>query len=363
MSFERRIEIDPDIRQARTLPSWCYRDAGLHQDVVDRVFAGSWQFAGGAEVLPAVGGVRPWQLLEGCLDEPLLFTRDAEGSLHCLSNVCTHRGRKLIDQPAACSRLRCGYHGRTFGLDGCMLGAPGFTGADLDAVRADRLPGVPHACWRGLSFVTLRGSVPLGEHLRDLDRLVGWLPWEQAIVDPGRSRSYEVAANWMLYCDNFLEGLHIGFVHPKLSRSVDMAGYRTDCFATTNVQIGTAGADDPAFDLPEGHPEQGLRIGAFYFWCFPNLMLNVYPWGCSVNVVVPLGVDRTRIDYSAYVWAPELLDRGASADLDLVEREDDEVIEQVQVGIRSRSYQRGRYVPDHEAGVHHFHRLLAAALR
>jgi choline monooxygenase len=90
--------------------------------------------------------------------------------------------------------------------------------------------------------------------------------------------------------------------------------------------------------------------------------MNFYPWGLSINVVRPLAVDSTRISFLTYVWKPELLERGAGSGLDQVEREDEAVVEAVQRGVRSRSYDRGRYSPAREQGVHHFHRLLAEAL-
>ena len=81
------------------------------------------------------------------------------------------------------------------------------------------------------------------------------------------------------------------------------------------------------------------------------------------NIVKPLAVDRTRVTCLTYVWDPARLDRGAGADLDRVEREDEMVVENVQKGVRSRIYQRGRYSPTREQGVHHFHRLLVRQLR
>ena len=91
-------------------------------------------------------------------------------------------------------------------------------------------------------------------------------------------------------------------------------------------------------------------------------MLNVYPWGVSVNIVRPLAVDRTRVSFLSYVWDPAKVDKGASADLDRVERQDEAVVESVQRGMRSRLYRGGRYAPRHESGTHHFHRLLAGVL-
>ena len=106
----------------------------------------------------------------------------------------------------------------------------------------------------------------------------------------------------------------------------------------------------------EGEP------AAHYFWLFPNLMLNFYPWGLSVNLVRPTAVDWTRVTYLKYVADPDKLDDGAGADLDTVEREDQAIVEAVQRGVASRFYERGRYSPTREQGVHHFHRLLARML-
>ena len=91
-------------------------------------------------------------------------------------------------------------------------------------------------------------------------------------------------------------------------------------------------------------------------------MLNFYPWGLSINVVVPLAVDRTRIVYRTWVADPSRRGKGAGGGLDRVELEDEAVVQQVQQGVRSRLYDRGRYSPSREAGVHHFHRLLTGML-
>ena len=111
-------------------------------------------------------------------------------------------------------------------------------------------------------------------------------------------------------------------------------------------------------DLPEISKDYGKKIAAYYFWIFPGLMLNFYPWGLSVNIVVPTSVDKTEIIYQRYIADPSLIGEGAGGDLDKVEREDQEIVEAVQIGISSSSYDRGRYSPTMERGVHHFHRIL-----
>jgi choline monooxygenase len=113
-----------------------------------------------------------------------------------------------------------------------------------------------------------------------------------------------------------------------------------------------------AFDLPVSAPDHGRRIAAYYAWIFPNLMLNFYPWGLSLNRVVPEAIDRTRIEFRAYVGDEAKLGQGAGGALHDVELEDEAIVEAVQRGVRSRFYRKGRYSPTRERGTHHFHRLL-----
>jgi choline monooxygenase len=165
----------------------------------------------------------------------------------------------------------------------------------------------------------------------------------------------------MLYCENYLEGFHIPFVHASLAPTLEYGAYSTETFALGSLQLGVAASEGPAFEPPADHPDGGRRIAAYYFWLFPNLMFNFYPWGLSVNVVKPQGPDRAKVSFINYVWDRARLDRGYS--IDRVEREDEAVVESVQAGLGSRFYDRGRYSPKREAGVHHFHRLLVGALK
>lgn len=124
-----------------------------------------------------------------------------------------------------------------------------------------------------------------------------------------------------------------------------------------SLQLGIASGGEHTFDLPADSPDAGSAVAAYYFWVFPNLMINVYPWGISLNIVRPLAVDRTKVSFISYVWDETKIAHGAGAALDRVEREDEAIVEAVQRGVRSRYYDRGRYSPTREQGVHHFHRL------
>lgn len=362
MESREPLIVEEDIRRAWTLPARVYTDPEIFERAKANVFAPSWQLVSDLDRVKAPGQVHPFLLLEGCLDEPLLLARDREDQVHCLSNVCTHRGNLVCENDGVESFLRCRYHGRRFGLDGNFQSMPEFEQAIDFPSPADDLPRVQHGSWGKLVFASLEPAITLQEVLAPVLARCDWMPIEQAVLDPGRSRDYLVQANWALYCDNYLEGFHIPFVHPSLAGALEYDEYRTELFPAATLQVGIAKGAEDTFDLPADSPDAGQRIAAYYFWLFPNTMLNLYPWGISVNIVRPLAVDRTKVSFLSYVWDPERLDRGAGAGLDRVEREDEIVVESVQRGVRSHLYDRGRYSPARERGVHHFHRLLAAAL-
>ncbi|HEY0511613.1 MAG TPA: SRPBCC family protein [Thermoanaerobaculia bacterium] len=359
--------IDADIRKAATPPAEIYSDPRWFEACRERIFARSWQLAADTDAVRVPGQTWPFTLLEGALDEPLLLTRDSKDELHCLSNVCTHRGTLVCEHAGVLPALRCRYHGRRFAHDGRFLSMPEFEQAEGFPSPADDLAKVPFGVWGKFLFAALDPAFPLAELLAEVDARISWLPIQEAVLDPARSRDYLVRANWALYCDNYLEGFHIPYVHAGLAGALDYGEYRTELFPWASLQLGVAGEGQDAFDPPPSSPDHfgktGRRIAAYYFWLFPNTMLNVYPWGISVNVVRPLAPDRTRVSFLSYVWDPSRLDRGAGGGLDRVEREDEAVVESVQRGVRSRIYRRGRYSPTREQGTHHFHRLLERFLR
>jgi choline monooxygenase len=160
----------------------------------------------------------------------------------------------------------------------------------------------------------------------------------------GSITNYEVAANWALYCENYLEGFHIPYVHRTLNEIVDFGTYSTATFRYSSVQTGL---------------DSDGKVAGTYHFLFPNTMFNVYPWGISVNIVEPITPTRTRVRFIKYVSDRARLEEGAGADLHRVELEDEKVVESVQKGVRSRFYERGRYSPTREQGTHHFHRLIA----
>lgn len=350
-----------NIGSQRTLPSMFYKDPSLLEEMKEMIFARSWQLVTDIDRLKAPGQVVPHSVLEGCLSEPIIMTRDSDDQIHCLSNVCTHRGNLLVEGECHAQTLRCRYHGRRFSLDGQMISAPGFEGVEDFPNEADQLQSVPFGSWRKFLFAATTTDTPLfslSDLTAQMSERLDFLPIEEYTFSQSRSRDYLVRANWALYVDNYLEGFHIPYVHPDLAVALDTKQYENELAEYSNLQVGYASVSGEGFDIPESSPDHGKNIAAYYFFLFPNMMFNFYPWGLSINIVTPLAVDRTKVSFLTYVFDESKISTGAGAALDKVEREDEDIVERVQRGMASRFYDSGRYSPQHEEGVHHFHSLL-----
>ncbi len=355
--------VDPDITVASTIESAFYRDEATYARARERIFGRTWQWIGDLADVADAGSLSPRELLRGLHDEPVLLARDRQGTLRCLSNVCTHRGNILVNE--ACTdveHIRCGYHSRRFDLSGRMTFMPEFAEAKNFPSPSDDLPQIRFTAWANHGFASLDPVAPLEAFLGDLARRLAWLPLAQFRPEPSLSRDYVINAHWALYVENYLEAMHIPFVHPALSQVIDYAGYERELFRYSSLQLALVKEEEIAFEVPDGATDRGRRVGAFYWWIFPNLMLNCYPWGLSLNRVVPEAIDRTRIEFRSYVWNEARLRQGAGGALHQVELEDEAIVEAVQRGVRSSFYRRGRYSPTRERGTHHFHRLLGEFL-
>ncbi|MEO7660141.1 MAG: SRPBCC family protein, partial [Pyrinomonadaceae bacterium] len=281
----------------------------------------------------------PTTLLPGFLDEPVVIVK-SESSIACLSNVCTHRGKILVEEPCAADLIKCRYHGRRFSLDGTFLSMPEFEGVNNFPCESDNLQYLAFTERAGFMFASIEPvdsfeafAGDTEERLKDVEtdglRLSG-------------TKSYEIDAHWALYCENYLEGFHIPFVHRSLNELIDYGTYTTELFRYSSLQTG--------------FNEKG-EVVARYLFIFPNLMFNYYPWGISVNVVNPITSSKTNVDF--FTYTRDTSETGAGDDLHAVEMEDEAVVESVQQGIRSRFYTHGRYSPTREQGTHNFHRLIA----
>jgi len=354
-----RFIIDPDIAKARTPHTDLYTDPQLFEEMKEKCFASSWQFIGHTGLAGMPGDAWPFTLLEKFLDEPLVLVRDKEDELRLLPNVCTHRGNLLVMEACKLHHLRCRYHGRQFQLDGKFLSMPEFREVEDFPSPSDDLRQLPLVQWGPWLFTSLDSWFPHRIFWKEMMDRLHWLPLEKFTFREDLSRDFTVKAHWALYCENYLEGFHIPFVHAGLNAVIDFGNYTTELFPYSNLQLGIAKEEEDCFDLPPSSPDYGKKVAAYYFFVFPNMMFNFYPWGLSVNIVKPVGLNETKVSFLTYIADESRFNKGAGSGLDAVELEDEEVVEAVQKGVRSRFYSHGRYSVTREQGTHQFHRILA----
>ncbi len=349
-----------DIATADTLSGEFYRSEKVFKQVSEKIFARSWQWAADTDWIEDAKEMYPFTLLEGVLDEPLLLVNDGRRK-HCLSNVCTHRGKILVEKPRRGGRISCGYHGRCFDLDGTFKSMPEFEETKNFPSERDHLTQINSQEWLGMIFVALDPDFEFSELVKPIEDRCDFLPLDKLHFKEKLSKTYYVKSNWALYVDNYLEGFHVPYIHPALKEQLSYKDYNYEVFKYCNLQIGVGKPGEPCFDLPESHPDYGKNIVAYYFWLYPNMMLNVYPWGVSFNYIQPLDHENTKVVFRTYQFEGTSF-QFEDNNIDETELEDEEVVESVQKGIQSRFYKAGRYSPTMERCVHHFHALVKKAM-
>jgi choline monooxygenase len=325
------FEIDSDIASAKTLSSEFYTDESFFFASKEKIFSRSWHYVGTIE---EVNNIKPFTIA----DTSLILTKNGE-KFNCFSNVCTHRGAILVEKDCQANGIRCRYHGRRFSLDGKFLSMPEFENVKDFPAESDNLTRVSHGFWHKIIFAALNPIAPLDEFTAEMSNRVKSLETYKLTA----MKDYQVNAHWALYCENYLEGFHVPFVHPALNNEIDYGTYTTELFRYSNLQT--------AYDSTG-------ELAALHFFIFPNMMFNFYPWGLSVNIVRPVTPTKTTVSYFTFVSDESKTGQGAGGDLETVELEDRQIVESVQRGIRSKLYDSGRYSPTREQGTHHFHRLI-----
>jgi len=326
-----------------TMHSDYYRDQEIFKNSIENIFSSSWQLVSHVNCLDN-NNIIPINFLENTSNEPLLLTKD-KGKIECLSNVCTHRGHLLCDKDKTSKSLLCRYHGRLFNLNGNLKKALGFENAENFPSNKDNLEKIKIKEWKDFIFISLNNTIENLSALDDIEVRLNKFPFSKIKYRKELSNTFEVDTHWALYCENYLEGFHVPFVHKGLSSDIDNHSYKTKILKNGVVQY----AKD----------SKGNNIYGYYYWIFPNMMLNFYSWGLSVNIVEPISIDKTKVKFIYFPLDSKSDSSDAIKDLIQVEYEDQDVVRSVSKGIQSRYYDRGRYSPTHEKGVHYFHQLLS----
>lgn len=331
------------LERSLTIPSRWFVGPEFHDFDREHIFLKSWQYLGHLDRVKNSG-----DLITGTIaGNPVLVVRGKDMSLRAFYNVCRHRGGPLaLEDRSDLKSIQCQYHGWTYTLDGHLRGVPRFDRSELFDKKDFGLVELQIETWNGFIFVRLDKSK------EKLQSLVQGIAEQIAPVQLERMKFYrrayyDVACNWKVYVDNYLEGYHLPFVHPELTSLLDYQNYKTEAFEHYSVQVTELSGTDNIYSN-----QKGL---AFYYHLFPNFMLNILPGRLQTNLVIPISHDRCRIIFDYYYEHPDA--KKAEADIafsDLVQFEDIEICEHVQKGLESKAYDQGRFSPEMENAVYAF---------
>ncbi len=317
----------------------------------EAIFERTWQLAGHVADLAEPGSY----ITADVVDQPVLVVRDDDGEIRAFRNVCRHRGSRLLAGSGSCGKaIRCLYHGWTYKLDGRLIGVPeGREIPDLDKSRLG-LHQVRAEVFCGLIFVNLDpGAAPLGERLGGLaERLARYdLPSLKRFGKGGDVQP----ANWKVVVENYIEGYHIPIAHPSLMRLLDYQRYDVEVHDDW-VWFEAPMRDKPSDNRLErvyqrlvkpapGLAEEDRRVWRFVL-IYPNTTIDLYPDQVNTWRLWPDGADVTRDEWGTFRHpdAPassRVVQKINNVLNTTVLKEDVDLVDNVQRGIRTRGYHPG----------------------
>ena len=298
---------------------------------------------------------------------PLMLSRDGNGRVHAMANVCRHRGTRLIESADVVSakRIVCPYHAWTYGSDGDLLAIP----------RADSLPGVDKAdrplmrfpCVESGGFIWFardeQADFGLVHSLADDMDAFG-----MSGLHLYKRKTHAVASNWKQVMDAFLESYHVQRLHAET-----IAQFFTDGIAAADFigphQRAVVGRADYLAEVDRGDWAALRRVLTYTYAFFPTSILIVSPDYINLLVVMPQTVGTCLVEDFMLIPEPpqtpeaedhwqrswDLLDGGTFA------AEDFRAAELCQRGIAS-GLVKTITVGNLETGIAEFHQRLDAAL-
>ena len=347
------------LEMAYTIPAAWYVDERIACLENQQVFGSNWIAVGRTDQVATAGHFFTFDLA----GEPLVIVRGTDNKLRAFFNVCRHHAAAVAIAPCGVAQLlRCPYHGWTYGLDGSLKGTPEFAGVcNFDRAENGLLP-VRVETWESFIFVNLDQQAPaLEDYLGDLPERLA--PLSIAGLGFFARKSYTLACNWKVYVDNYLDGgYHVPHLHKALNSVLDYTEYTIENGERYTLQSSPLVASQ---DTSVAQTRTGDH--AYYYWVYPNFMINIYQGVMDTNLVLPLGTDSCRVIFD-FFFADTSAEKNqyneeSVAVSDRVQAEDVDICESVQRGLHSRAYAAGRLSVRRETGEHLFHRLLASDLK
>jgi choline monooxygenase len=351
---EENLEIEP-IERAKTIPSRWYFQPEFLDFEQNHLFKNHWQFICHEAQIQEPGDTYTTEITQN----PVIVLRTADHKVKAFFNVCRHRGGPLAVKKGTKTVLQCQYHGWTYLDDGSLRGIPDWNLVELFDKKDFGLEPVEIKIWQGLIFARINTQTPkLSSLLSGVEERIA--PINLGELQFHSEHIYDVECNWKVYVDNYLEGYHIPVVHPELANLLDYREYVTETETWHSLQHSPFKAKESVYSQDGGE--------AFYYFIFPNMMLNILPGRLQVNRVVPVSPQKCKVIFSYFYDDVQAKQESGLIDEDIayshdIQLEDVEICEAVQRGLQSSAYDQGRFSVKREQGVYHFQNLLKKEFR
>ena len=334
-----------------SLPGWLYYDPEFFEAEKKAFLRAAPQIVCHEREIAEPGA---WRTLE-YLGESVIVIRGDDGRPRAFSNVCRHRGSRLVDASGGCAKLlTCPYHAWSYARDGRLVGVP--HRSEYPDLRTDDLGLVPVDLenWQGFLFVRLEPGAPsVAEMMQPyMDEVAHYrFPDLSAI---GRVTLRKRSLNWKTIADNYSDGLHIPIGHPGLTRLFERnyrieANSHVDRMEGDLVEKESSNPSERAYQrllpkvdhLPPSHQRKWL-----YYKLFPNVAFDIYPDQVDFMQFLPLSATETVIREISYAVPDERREMRVARHLNWrinrrVNAEDTELITRVQLGMQSPTYRPG----------------------
>lgn len=336
------------IENSYTIPSKWYYEDEIFELEKKTIFNKSWHLIGSKSKIPNPGDTIIYEVL----DNPIIIVRQEDSSIKAFYNVCQHRGGPIIRENCSVKFLQCKYHGWIYEIDGSLKKVRDFSEVKNFQREYYGLKSINLKIWMDMIFINFSKN-----NLFDMpiDNIKGHIyPLNISSYKYHSRVSYNIKSNWKIYIDNYLEGYHIPFVHPRLNKLIDYKSYQTELFDNYSLQWSPI--------KPELSPYKKIKTSlnkAFYFTIFPNLLLNIAPGRLQTNIVEPRSSNSCRVHFDYYF--EDLNDKSIITDFKFseeVQQEDIQICQEVQKGLESNGFDRGRISKKSEKGLHHFQSIL-----
>ena len=375
--------VNRPIAKAHGLPNECYTNKDYLFFERKKIFENKWVVIGVGSSIPNIGDAKPFDLL----GIPLIILRDKNNNIRVYHNVCSHRGYKILQEECKLKNvIRCPYHSWSYDMNGKLVATPHIGGMNKHSCSnfnksGSSLKEVKSYVWLDLIFVNLNNNeIEFENYIKPLsDRWAKFWPLtDRSLMVYSNDYGYfnlNAKCNWKFAIENYCESYHLPWVHPglnsysKLDDHYHIQGLPNRFAGQGTLVYNPRFKSKLKFPCFPSWPKDKENI-AEYVALFPNVMLGIHKDHFYAYWLEPISNEYTKEHMEIYYVGDNAANSKKFKSLRRqnfelwkgVQREDLNIIEGMQEGRNSPSYNGGNFSPKMDNPTHHFHKWVASNL-